>query len=168
MEDKTSSEHDSIVSYSFRIATRLLSESTRATLVDSPTRCFWDSSIAKTIGTDIFTTDPSSSRRELKWSVWRNSFSFMNPRRGLAHPSLSTWTHWRSIWESLILGSDRASLVFTPFRDSSTKSSTSFPPSGSINPHETRSFWRDLALKPPGSEILTTGAKWVLAVFGRE
>jgi len=156
------------VSYSLRMATGLPLESKRATFVDSPIRCFWSSSIAKTIGTDIFTKDPSLSLSELKWSVWRNSLSLMKPPSGVAHPSLSTWTHSTSILESFILGNDKASPFFKSLFDSSTTSSTNFPPSGSIKPDETLSFWLVLALFPIATLTLMGGAKWVSNVLERE
>ena len=40
-------------------------------------------------------TSLPSSRQPKCW-LWRNSRSFMNPVRGVAQPSASTWTHWRS------------------------------------------------------------------------
>lgn len=33
-----------------------------------------------------------------KWRTCRNSLSLIKPFRGVAHPSASTWTHWRSNW----------------------------------------------------------------------
>lgn len=155
-----------VLTYSLKIATVLSSESTRATLLDSPIRCFCKSSMASTIGTDILTTDPSSRRRELKWRVWRNSDCFMNPWSGLAHPSLNTWTHCKSIFVNLILGNEIASLRLTSFWDLSTNSSTSLPPSGSIKPARIRAtlFGWSLGVK----ESLRGRTKWVLEDLERE
>jgi len=161
-------EGEMSVSYSLRMATGSPLESKRATLLLSPIRCFCASSMARTIGTDMLTIEPSPSRSELKWSVWRNSASFMKPLRGVAHPSLRTWTHCKSILESLILGNDSASPFFKSLSDSLTTSSTSFPPSGSIKPLETRNPTCLLALKL--TQVLTFGAaaKWVSKVLERE
>lgn len=148
------------------MAIGLSRSSTRATELRWPILCFWESSMASTMGTDILTNDPSPIRSELKWRVWRNSDSLMNPFNGLAQPSLSTWTHWISIFEILIEGKDKASLVFASFWDLSTKSSTSFPPSGSINPQETRILIRLLEVDFWGNwMILTDGTKWVFWVL---
>ena len=116
--------------------------------------------MAKTIGTDMFMADPFLSQNVLKWSVWRNSNSRIKPRSGLAQPSLSTWTHWRSMLESLILGRDKASPFFKFLRGLSTRSSTSFPSSGSINLEET---WSLHLFRPEGIETKTlkVGAKWI-------
>lgn len=137
--------------YSLKTATVVSSESTSAILLDSPILCFCKSSIASTIGTDMLTTDPSSRRRELKWRAWRNSDSLMNPWSGLAHPSLNTWTHCKSIFVNLILGNEIASSPLRSLRDLSTKSSTSLPPSGSIKAARSRTTLFDWSLEMNGS-----------------
>lgn len=154
--------------YSFKMAIGLFRSSRSATELSRPILCFWESSMASTIGTDILTTEPSPSRSELKWRVWRNSDSLIKPFNGLAQPSLSTWTHWRSIFESLMEGKAKACLFFESFWDSSTKSSTSFPPSGSINPHETRDPDRVLEVGRTGRGRFRDGVKRVFWVFGKD
>lgn len=154
--------------YLFKIATVLSLESTRATEPDPAIKFFWASSIARTIGKDMLTKEPSSSRSELKWSVWRNWDSFIKPLSGLAQPSLSTWTHSRSTRDSFIRAKEDAICLFTSFSPSFTISSTSFPPSGSINPDEIRVFGRVLGCDRVGRENFNGEMKWAFWVSGKE
>lgn len=108
--------------------THPLRMATSATQRRSPMALCWASSMASTIGTDMLTTEPSPRQRRLKWSVYRNSASLMKPVSGLAHPSLSTCTHSRSIRDSLYCG-NRAG-------PSGASRLTSLPPSGSIRLHD--------------------------------
>ncbi|KAL0925840.1 hypothetical protein M5K25_004211 [Dendrobium thyrsiflorum] len=85
----------------------------------------------------------------------------MKPRSGLAHPSLNTCTHCKSIRDSLIRGKPPASVA--SFRIASRSgpagatNSTSFPPSGSIRPHRTLAAppytRRRRTMAPPGKPV---------------
>lgn len=138
----------------------------RATRLDWPIRFLTESSIARTIGTDMLTNDPSSSRSELKWSVWRNSFSLMNPRSGLAHPSLSTWTHCRSTCDSWILGNPITSFCICRLTGSSTTRDTSFPPSGAISCAEAARMGNELGFWC-WNDRFNDGMNWVLVGFAK-
>lgn len=79
-----------------RMATKSPPGATSVTSGAFPIACLSSSVMARTIGNDMLTRDPSSRRSELKWRLCKYSCSRMNPLSGLAHPSDTTWTHSRS------------------------------------------------------------------------
>lgn len=115
-----------------RMATKSPSGPTSATLVQSPICPLASSSMANTMGKDIFTKLPSFILRQLKCKLCKYSSSLIKPLRGLAHPSLTTCTHSTSILLNLTFGSAPAAAIFAALWLSGTTRSTSAPPSGSM------------------------------------
>ena len=115
-----------------RIAMQSASGPTKVTWEEDPICCLVWSSIANTIGSDIFTREPSFILRELKCKVCKYWSSLIKPLNGLAQPSLITCTHSRSIFVSFMFGSEPASNSLEARSLSGTTRSINVPPSGSI------------------------------------